>query len=120
MLTTSTVIGKSCQRTIIFTIELTRGQASSAAFMNDNIIAGLVYEYTNVEPMVVQTLGAKATMLAFPEGEEVDKICSTLQSIEMWLGHSVKIGCDIATSMQVSIGIDYDEHGEMKSYHGKM
>ena len=51
-----------------------------------------------------QKLDAKATLLVFQEGEEVEKICSTLQSIEMWLGHNVKIGCDIATPKQVSMG----------------
>ena len=54
------------------------GQALSPAFMNADIIAGMVYEHTNVEPMVVQKLDSKATLLVFPEGEEVEKICSTL------------------------------------------
>ena len=65
---------ESFQRTIIFAIELTRGQA----FMTDDIIAGLVYEHVNIEPMMVQKLDAKATLLVFPEGEEGENICSTL------------------------------------------
>ena len=70
--------GESCQRTVILNIELTRGQALSPAFTNDDIIVGLVYEHTNVELVVVQKLDAKATLLIFPEGEEVGKICGTL------------------------------------------
>ena len=65
---------------------------------------GLVYEHMSVEPMVVQKLDAKATLLVYPKGEEVEKICSTLQFLEKWLGHSVKIGCDVATPEQVSVG----------------
>ena len=84
MLTSSTVslpliaTGESCQRTIIFTIQLTRGQALSPTFMNDDIIVGLVYDHSNMDPMVVQKIDAKTTLLVFPEGEEVEKICGTL------------------------------------------
>ena len=70
--------GESCQRTKIFTMELTREQALSPVFMNDNIIVGLVYKHMNMEPMVIQKLDAKATLLVIPEGEKVEKICSTL------------------------------------------
>ena len=71
--------GESCQRTVIFTIELTTGQALSSVFMNASIIVGLVYEHMNMETMVVKILDAKATFCwFFPEGEEVEKICSTL------------------------------------------
>ena len=70
--------GESCPRTKIFTIEFIRGQALSPVFTNDNIIVGLAYEHTNVEPLVLQKSDANATLLVFPEGEEVDKICSTL------------------------------------------
>ena len=70
--------GESCQRAIIFTIELTGGQVLSPVFMNEDIIMGLVYKHTNVETVVVQNLDEKATLLVFPKGEEVEKICSTL------------------------------------------
>ena len=40
--------------------------------MND-IIVGLVYQHMNVEPMVVQKLDTNATLVVFPEGEEVEK-----------------------------------------------
>ena len=43
--------GESCQRMVIFTIELTRGQALSPPFMNADIIVGLVY---GLEPVVVK------------------------------------------------------------------
>ena len=59
---------ESCQRTVIFTIELARGQALFPAFMNDDIIVGLVYKYKNVDAVVVQKLDVKATLLVFPEG----------------------------------------------------
>ena len=42
-------------------------------FMNADIFAGLVYKHTNLEPMVVQKVDAKATLLVFPEGEELRK-----------------------------------------------
>ena len=35
----------------------------SQAFTNADVIVGLVYEHANVEPMVVQKLDAKATLL---------------------------------------------------------
>ena len=69
---------ESCQRTVIFNIELTRRQALSPAFNNANVIGGLVYKHTNVVPVVAQKLDAKATLLVLPGGEEVEKICSTL------------------------------------------
>ena len=47
-------IRQSTQRTIIFTIELLRGQALSLLFINSDIITLLVYEHTTVEPVVVQ------------------------------------------------------------------
>ena len=75
--------GENCQRTIIFTKELTRGQTFTPVFTNGDIIVGLVYEHMNVDPVVVQKLDAKATLLVFQEGEEIEKRCSTLQSIEM-------------------------------------
>ena len=40
----------------------------------------------------------------FTEGEDIEKICNTLWSIEMWLGNSVNIGCDVSTPKQVSMG----------------
>ena len=36
--------GESSQKAIIFTLELTRGQVLSPAFMNVSIITGLVYD----------------------------------------------------------------------------
>ena len=61
-------------------------------------------------------MDAKATLLVFQEGEEAEKICSTLQPIEIWLGFSVKFRCDIATPKQVLMEINYDEWGKRKSY----
>ena len=75
---TSMPAGESCQRTLIFIIELRRGQVLSPGFMNANMFAGFVYEHMSMEPIVVHKLDAKATLLVFPEGEEVEKICNTL------------------------------------------
>ena len=76
----------------------------SPAFMNPDVIAGLVYEYTIVEPMVVQRLDERNTLLVFAEGENIEKLCQTLQSIELWLGHRVHTGYDIATPKQMMLG----------------
>ena len=48
--------GESNRRVVVFTLELPRGQPLSPAFTIPDIIAGLVYEHTTVEPMVVQRL----------------------------------------------------------------
>ena len=72
--------------------------------MNPDIITGLVYEHTTIEQMVVQKLDEKNTLLVFMESEDIEKICNTLQSVEMWLGFSVNIGCKIAKSEEVMMG----------------
>ena len=103
MLTLSTIsislilMGESSQRSIVFTIELLRGQALSPALMNLDNITGLMYEHMTVELMGVQKLDEKNTLLVFTKFEDIEKICSTLISIKMWYGHSVNIGCDVAT-----------------------
>ena len=74
--------GESSPRAMIFKIELTRGKALSPMFSKADIILELVYGHTDVEPMVVQKLDEKATLLVFPVSEE--KKCNTMQSIEMW------------------------------------
>ena len=66
---------ENCQRTVIFTIELTSGQVLSPAFTNENIIAGLVSEHGAHGGTKNR---CKCYITGFPEGEEVAKICSTL------------------------------------------
>ena len=51
--------------------------------LNPDIIAGLVYEHTTIEPMVVQRQDERNTLLVYVEGEDIGKLCSTLQSIRM-------------------------------------
>ena len=74
MSTSSTVsvplflMGVSCQRTVIITVELRRGQALTPTFIKADVIAGLVYEHMNVECVVVQKLDANATLLVSLEG----------------------------------------------------
>ena len=54
----------------------------SPVFMNPNIIAGLVYEHTTVELMVVQKMDERNTLLVFAEGENIEnyvKHCSPLK-----------------------------------------
>ena len=62
---------------------------------------GLVYQYGACGGT---KLRCKGSLPVSPEDEEVEKICSTLKSIQMWWGCSVKIGYDIATPEQVSMG----------------
>ena len=76
----------------------------SPAFMNPDIIVGLVYEHTTMEPMVIQKLDEGNTLLVFAEGENIEKLCRTLQSIEIWLGHSVNTGCNDSRRMSTSGG----------------
>ena len=76
----------------------------SPAHTNTDIIVGLVYEHTTIELMVVQRLDERNTLLVFAEGENIDKLCKTLQPIEIWLGHSVHIGCDNARPEQMMVG----------------
>ena len=73
-------------------------------FTNSDIITGLVYEHMTIGPMVVQQLDERNTLLAFPGNEDIERICNTLQSIEMWLGHSINTGCDVTTPKHVRIG----------------
>ena len=72
--------------------------------MNPDIVVGLVYEHTTIEPMVIQRLDERNTLLVFVEGENSEMLCWTLWSIEMWLGHSVHTGCEIATPEQMMVG----------------
>ena len=85
-------------------VVLLRGQTLSPGLTNTDIINELIYEHTTVEPMVVQKLDEKTTLVVFPEGEKIEKICNTLQLIETYLDHRVQIGCNSATPKQVSMG----------------
>ena len=87
-------IGEGSKRAVDCTIELPRGQALSPAFMNPDIIAELVYEHTAVQP----------TLFVFAEGEDIGQLCSTLQSIKMWLCPSVNTECDVATPEEIMTG----------------
>ena len=97
-------IRESSKRAAVFTIELPRRQVLSPALMNPDIITGLVHKHTTIEPMVVQKLDEKNTFLVFTEGKDIKKLCSTLQSIKMWLGHSINTGRDVATHEQMIMG----------------
>ena len=56
------------------------------------------------ESMVVQRLNEKNTLLVFTEDEDIEKLGETLQSIKMWLGHSVNTGYDVTTPEQMMMG----------------
>ena len=62
-------IGESSRRVVAFTLELLRGQPLSPVFTNPGIIVGLVYEHTTVEPMVIQKLEERNTLLVTEEGK---------------------------------------------------
>ena len=52
----------------------------------------------------MQRLDERITFIVFVEGEDTEKLCSTFQSIKMWLGHSVNTGCNVATPEQMMMG----------------
>ena len=54
--------------------------------------------------MVVQMLDERNTLLIIAEDENIEMLCGTLQSIEIWLGHSVHTGCDVATPKGMMVG----------------
>ena len=56
-------------------LELVRGQPLSPAFTNPDIVLGLVYENTTVEPMVIYRLDERNTLLVLTEGENIEKLC---------------------------------------------
>ena len=70
--------GESSRRVVVFTLELPMEQALSPAVTNPDIVVRLVYEHTTVEPMVIQKLDERNTLLVFAEGENIKKICQTL------------------------------------------
>ena len=86
--------------------------------MNPDIITGLVHEHTNVEPMVVQKLDERKTLLVFAEGENIEKLCQTLWSIEIWVGHKVHTGCDVATPEQMMHAYGYNGEKRRKCVSG--
>ena len=72
------LIGESSRIVVVFTLELLRGQPLSPAFTNPDIVAGLVYEHMTIEPMVIQRLDERNTLLVFSEGENIEKLCRSL------------------------------------------
>ena len=71
-------IGESGRRVVIFTVEILRGQLLSLVFTNLDIVVGLVYEHTTVEPVVVQRVDDRNTLLVFAEDENIEKFCQKL------------------------------------------
>ena len=65
---------ESSRRVVVFTLELPRAQVLSPAFMNQDIVVGLVYENTTIELMFVQWLDEKNILLAFAEGENIENL----------------------------------------------
>ena len=112
-------IRESSRRVLIFTIKLPMRQLLSPAFMNPDIIAGLVYEHKTVELMVVQGLDERNHLLVFAEGENIEKLCQKLWYIEIWLGGSVYIGCDIATPEQMMLREGLQSVGREENVSGE-
>ena len=54
--------------------------------------------------MVVQRVDDRNTLLGFAEGENIEKLCQKLWSIEIWLGNSICTGCVVATLEQMILG----------------
>ena len=67
-------IGESSQRATVFTIKLPWGQALSPVFTNYDIIIGLVYEHMTIEPVILQKLDEKNSLLVFTESEDIEKM----------------------------------------------
>ena len=109
------LIGENSKRIVVFKLELPREQPFSPLFMNPDIVVGLVYEHTAKEPMIVQSLDERNTLLVFAEGETIEKICKTVQSIEICLGQHVKAGCDITTPEQMMAGKQLHQVGREES-----
>ena len=64
---------------MIFNVELKKGQVLSQMFMNSDIIVGFWFEHMNVEPVVIQNLDMRSTLLVFPEDVDVQNFCTSLQ-----------------------------------------
>ena len=56
-----------------------------------------------VEPVVIQKLDTRATLLVLQEDVGVKGICTTLQLVEVQLGQTVTVTPDIATPEQLSM-----------------
>ena len=87
----------------------------SPPFTNPNIVVELVYEHTTAEPMVIQRLDERNTLVVFAEDENIEMLCQTVQSISVWLGHSVHTGCNMATSEQMMVGEGLHQVGREES-----
>ena len=107
--------GESSQRAIIFMIESLKEQVLSPVFTNSDITE-LVYEHMTIEPVIVQKYDEKDTCWS-SQSENIEKIYNTLWSIKMWLGPSVKIGCNVATPEQVLMGDQYITLGGERRHH---
>ena len=59
-------------------LELPRVQPLSPAFINPDIVVGLVYEHTTIDLLVIQRMDERNTLLVFAEGENIEKLCQTL------------------------------------------
>ena len=97
------LIRESGRKVVIFTIELLRGQLLSPVYTNLDIVAGLVYRHTTVEPVVVQRVDDGKTLQVLAENESIEELYQKLPSVEIWLGCSVHSGFDIATSEQMML-----------------
>ena len=71
--------------------------------MNSDVNVGFVFEHMSVKPVVVQKLDARATLLVFLEDVDVKRNSIALQSVDIWLGHSVTVMFDITTPKQLSM-----------------
>ena len=64
-------------------LELPREQLLSPVFTNPDIVVGLVYEHTIIEPMVIQRLDKRNTLLVFSGGKNIEMLYQALQSIKI-------------------------------------
>ena len=74
------------------------GQELFLVYMSPDTIVVLLFEHTNVKPLVVHM---KAILLIFQEDEDVERIYTTPRSIERWLNDSVNVKCDVVIMKQL-------------------
>ena len=72
------LVGEGCQRAMIFNIELKKEEALSQAFMSLGIISGHMFEHMSIEPVIIQKLDARVTLLVLPEIVDDKRISATL------------------------------------------
>ena len=103
---------ESGRKVVIFTVELPQRQPLSPVLTNLDLVVGLVYEQTTVEPVVFQRIDERNILLVFAEGENIDELCKKMQTIEIWLCQSVHTYLTMLSANEVQ------QHLRDRLFHG--